>query len=457
MDGRIICESSELAVECANAAQQIGLAVEPLISRDPFREAAQSVKKGEPVAIVLVQSPTIEQLVQVRVSAQPRGRQISEICLAVLESSPEARRLLEAAGDLGITALREIRPLMAALALLRAGAPSPWSCSIRQLPPADRARLRPVTVSGTRVQGQLTREQNALVAWSPGAKSSDRVLLGESRDAAEAIAALRAVDRAAAEVTSAVEGVDQQAVIDTIFGPARALSDPASKSVLLAYGMAMPEEELCNSASRAAAEANRMGYPVRIALASPDLRVWDHPDLAVDGVDNAARVREIYGLLLASAESRSPEARILGVTVAAANQAVALLGVRARPLPQGRVAVEIAFADPHGTATDDATLAVLPVPLPSLQRALSRLRGSSLIFTGSKQQRRADLESIADTLMRVAALVNDHRQQIDRVELLPLALLLGGGVEVREACVTVNDAFERSLQQGSRKAGGSGG
>jgi hypothetical protein len=56
--------------------------------------------------------------------------------------------------------------------------------------------------------------------------------------------------------------------------------------------------------------------------------------------------------------------------------------------------------------------------------------------------------------MRVAALVNDRRQEIDRVELLPLALLLGGGVEVREACVTVNDAFERSLQQGSCKRGG---
>ena len=135
---------------------------------------------------------------------------------------------------------------------------------------------------------------------------------------------------------------------------------------------------------------------------------------------------------------------------------MALLGVRARPLPHGRVAMTIEFADPHGKATDDATLAILPAPMPVLERVLARLRGSELIFSGSKQQRRASLESIGDTLMRVAALLTDRPEEIDRVELLPLALLLGGGVEVREACVTVSDAFERSLQQGSRKAGGSG-
>lgn len=448
MARRIICEGSELAVECAHAAQPLGLAVEPVISRDWFGDAVRALKSRKPTAVAMVGAPSLEQLIELSRLARP---QKLELCLAVLDAAPETRRLLQAAGDLGITGLREIRPLIAALGLSQAEAGAPWSCSIRSLPASDRARLRPVVVSGTRGAGRLTREQEGLLAWSADGKKG-HVLLGESRDVAEAIAALRATDRTTAEVTTTVEGVDQQAVTDIIFGPARALSDPASKAMLMAYGMAMPDEELCNSASRAAAEANRMDYPVRIALASPDLRVWDHRDLAVDLVDNAARVREIYGLLMGLAASRAPAARILGVTVAASNQAAALFSVRARPLPQGRVAVEIEFADPHGKATADAALAVMPAPMTVLERVLGRLRGSGIVFSGTKSQRQANLESIGDTLMRVAALVNDRRDAIDRVELLPLALLVGGGVEVREACVSVNDAFERSLQPSARKS-----
>ena len=48
-------------------------------------------------------------------------------------------------------------------------------------------------------------------------------------------------------------------------------------------------------------------------------------------------------------------------------------------------------------------------------------------------------------LLRVSAFVHERREQVESVELRPLALLLDGSVELREACVTVSDAFERSL------------
>jgi hypothetical protein len=271
------------------------------------------------------------------------------------------------------------------------------------------------------------------------------VLVGEPGEAARAIAALRGADRAAIDLESTVEGVDQQAVLDVIFGPRRALSGPASKAALLAYGMAMPVEELCSSASRAAAEASRIGFPVRVALASPDLRIWDHPDLAVDLIDNAARVREVFGLLTGLAQSRARDSRLLGVTVAAANQAVALLEVRARPLPHGRISMEIGFADPHGKASGDITTAVLPATMSGIERILGRLKGNSLILGGSKTQRRHNLESVGDTLLRLAAFVNDRGKELEGVGLLPLALLVDGSVEIREACITVSDAFERSI------------
>jgi acetyltransferase len=268
---------------------------------------------------------------------------------------------------------------------------------------------------------------------------------------AAALCALRATDPGTPRLSPSVEGVDEREVTDVLFGPRRALSDPASKAALTPYGIPVPLEELCGSASRAASEASRIGYPVRISLASPDLRIWDHPDLTVDMVDNAARVRDTFHQLMGVAKARldggsDTSERILGAMVTATSDAVARLGVVAWPLSGGRVAMDIGFADPHGRAADDRTLAVLPAPLGAIERALRRLRGHSLVLGGSAAQRRTHLEAIGDVLLRLAAFVHDRRDDVESVELRPVALLLDGTVEVREACVRVSDAFERSLR-----------
>jgi hypothetical protein len=439
---QILSENSELAVECVRVAQTIDLKIEPKITDQWFDDALHELTLNNSVAIALIEPPTLEEGVEL--SHLARSAKL-KLVLAVLDRTLKTQKILDVFADLGIVGVSEIPILVAAIALLEAGAASPWSASARSLPSIDRARLCSVLLSSSRVHGHLTRENDGLLAWSSDAKSRP-FLLGETRDAAAAIAALRLADLAAPDVVSSVEGVDQQAVLDVIFGPPRALSDPASKAALQPYGIATPIEELCSSASRAAAEASRIGYPVRISLTSPDLRIWEHPDLVVDSVDNAARVREVFGLLMKLAKSHLPEGRLLGVTVAAANEVVALLHVCARPLPHNRVSVEIGFADPHGKASRDSTITVLPAPMTQVERVLERLKGYELICMGSKTQRRENLESVGDTLQRVAAFINDHGEEIVQVELLPVALLVGGGIEVREACITVGEAFQRSME-----------
>ncbi|MEM9074909.1 MAG: hypothetical protein AAGE52_40805, partial [Myxococcota bacterium] len=79
------------------------------------------------------------------------------------------------------------------------------------------------------------------------------------------------------------------------------------------------------------------------------------------------------------------------------------------------------------------------------ERALSRLAGSGLLLEGTAAERRARVRAIGDALLRVAAFLHDWRDEIAAVELRPLAVLMGGEVEVREASVHVTDAFQRSL------------
>ena len=446
---RIICESAELAVECLQSAQAIGVDAEPEMAADWPAAIADALAAG-PAAVALVEPPTLEQLVELGVVARGAKRRAA---IAILGHGATAERLRHVALDLGITAVSEVAPLVSVLALSAAGGEDAWTASLRALSKPERARLQPIVAPGTRAGGQLLRAEGGLIAWTRDGAGPGRVV-GSARDLAEAIAALRDTDRDTPQIESIVEDVDQRAVIDVLFGPRRSLSDPASKAALLPYGIPVPVEELCASASRAAAEASRIGFPVRISLTSPDLRVWDHPDLAVDMVDNAARVRDTFRQLMGVARNRLQQMapndaravdRLLGVMVTATSEAAALLGVRAWSLPRGRVAMEVGFADPHGAAAGDRTLAVLPAPQSAIDRALRRLQGSDLLFGGTAAQRRARLDAVGDVLLRSSAFVNDRRAEVESVELRPLALLLDGSAEVREACVTVSDAFERSL------------
>lgn len=443
-----MCESSDLAAQCLASAQQIGLAVELAVEREPCAAALRLIEGGRSTALVLLSAPRLEDLVELSHAARGRAQRVA---LALPVPCHETRILLEVAGELGLCAVLELRPLCAALALLQAGALAARAANARALNPADRARVQPALEGAADGHGQLFNVDASMLGYraTPDAVA---VPLGEAADVREALWSLRRMELQQREVETSVE-VDARAVLDAIFGPRRALSDPASKNALAPYGIPLPVEELCLSASRAAAEATRIGYPVRISLASPDMRIWDHPDLSVDMVDNAARVRDTFRQLHAAAQARAAapgsagaasKGRILGVLVSATSEPLAELGVRAAALPHNRVAMRIGFADPHGHASHDETATILPAEQPMIERALKRLAGADLLLNTTPAQRRTRVDNITDLLQRVAAFVNDRRQEITSVELRPVAVLLDGSVEVREACVSVSDWFERN-------------
>jgi len=441
----ILCESSDLAEQTRICAEHIGLGAETRTTPEPTNAALRCIEAGQRTALVFLHEPRLEELVELWHASLGRAHTVA---LALPSWSEQQRVLVEVAAELGLCSVVELRPLCAALALLEQ--PAPWRAGIDELGPADRARLQTVVDHTVPAHARFIRLDAQRIAYV-GETDGRAVALGDSADVRDALLSLRRTERNQTEVESSVE-VDARAVLDVIFGPRRALSDPTSKSALAPYGIPLPVEELCSSASRAAAEASRIGYPVRISLASPDLRVWDHPDLHVDMVDNAARVRDTFRQLFALAQSRlaadpahaaQAERRILGVLVTATSEPSALLRVYATPLPHGRVALRVGFADPHGRAARDETVTILPAEQPVVERALRRLAGAALLFDAASSEGGSRVDQVVDVLQRVAAFVNDRRREIESVELRPLAVLVDGNIEVREACVTVSDWFER--------------
>ncbi|MCA9534999.1 MAG: acetate--CoA ligase family protein [Myxococcales bacterium] len=430
---RVLCDEAELAVDAAVVSSTLGLGITPDVPSDPVATAREVLARGESCVLICTRTPSDADTVTLADLARAQG---NTVVLGLLEPSST----VQVARDLGAVAVVGVRPALAAAALLPFRAHKPWLASARGLGRADRAQLR--LSPGHRGAGRFTRQDGGLLAYESEAGEAARI--GEPRDIAAALDAYRAAEHGERLSPAAVEGVDTAAVLDVIFGPARALSDPASKAALAYFDLPLPIEELCASASRAAAEAQRIGFPVRVALASPDLRIWEHPDLAVDGVDSATRTRDAFRQIMALASTRASEDRLLGVTVSAATQARALLRVKLAPMPAGLVRCELEFADPHGHASGDGVRTFLPRSREGIGRVLDGLRGRALLYPDDTE-RRVVVEEVGDVLMRLAAFVHAFREYVREVEISPLAVLIGGEVEVREACVVVGDAFERSM------------
>ena len=428
----IFCDCPELAVDVARDAERIGLSVEPSVLERPWEGAIEALEAGK-LAAMAVEDP-LEANILVRLAEAMRAG-TTKLPLAIIGPQP-----LGLPHDLGLPAVHETGPLLAVAGLLELGTERPWAATTKELPSVDRIRLGE-SVSH-RSDGRFVRIDDGLIAHAgDGTKTQP---IGTPRDVAAALRAMRASQDPSRPKVPVVQGVEPRTVRDVILGPRRALSDPASKAALAQYDVPLPIEELCATPSRAASEASRIGFPVRVALASPDLRLWDHPDLAAE-VYSAGQARDAFRQIMAMAKHRAADARLLGVSVSASTIARTLLRVRMEPLAAGPVLCEIGFADPHGRASADTTRTVLPATAKALERVLLRLRGSSLLLAGTPQERTLAVSAIGDVLMRLAAFVHQWRAEVEAVEVNPLAILVGGELELREACVTVGDAFSRSL------------
>lgn len=415
----IFTDDTDLAVELARVAAQLQMSIAPECVTDPWSCASQG-------SILTLAAPTTSQLLE----AARAFRQASRPPLVgwIAQDGDAMRGLAQ---DLGLIELDETRPFLAALAMLETPGVTPWTAQSRGLSRAARARLERAGWTVERGGGRLSMLDDGIIAWQLDTNAARR--LGEAVDVANAGRAHRSAASGALPGTASVDGVDATKVREVLFGPRRVLSDPASKAALAPYGMGLPFEELCTSPSRAAMEATRIGYPVKVSVASPDLRIWDHPDLVVPSALNAAAVREAFRVLMTMATERDPAARLLGVHVTADAAASALLHVDVRPALDDWAIATIA-RDAHS----QATVVALPTTTERIRRALQRARITTL-------KDRTSLDALADALNRICAFVVDHRDAVVAVRIDPLGVLVGGGTECRETAVTIGDVFERSL------------
>ncbi|MGE5123101.1 MAG: acetate--CoA ligase family protein [Acidobacteriaceae bacterium] len=211
--------------------------------------------------------------------------------------------------------------------------------------------------------------------------------------------------------------VDQMAV-RRVFDQVRAenrltIGDAESRSILQAYGLRIPRSELADTPENAALLAGKIGYPVVLKIASPDiLHKTDVGGVKV-GLQDATDVRDAFELMVYRAQRYLPEARIWGCLVqemAPAGGLEVLVGMNRDP--QFGPLVTFGLGGIYVEILKDVTFRVAPFSRLEAEEMLSQIRAHALL-DGVRGQAPIDKDAIIDTLLRISQLVQDFPEIIE--------------------------------------------
>jgi acetyltransferase len=230
--------------------------------------------------------------------------------------------------------------------------------------------------------------------------------------AAKAFAAMRDYRQLRAQPDPKIERFD----VDTdkvrqIFRKVReegrvAIGDAESREILKAYRMRIPASELAATADEAVALADRIGYPVVLKIASPDiLHKTDVGGVRV-GLQTATDVRDAFDLIVYRAQRYVPDARIWGCLVQEmVPQGTEILIGMSRD-PQFGPLVTFGLGGIYVEALKDVTFRVAPFDRTEAMAMLGEIRSHALI-EGVRGQKPLDKDAIVDALLRISQLVTD--------------------------------------------------
>lgn len=198
----------------------------------------------------------------------------------------------------------------------------------------------------------------------------------------------------------------------------RNLPETEARRLLAAYGIALPESVLAKTEGGAAAAAQRIGFPVVLKIASPDiLHKTDAGGIAL-GLRTARTVQKAYRAIVARTAAYCPGADIWGVEVQRMVPAGTELIVGARRDPQFGQVIMFGLGGIFVEAMADVAFRVAPIGPTDAAEMIREVKAYK-VLRGLRGHAPADLDAIAGCLLRVSALLSDF-PEIEELDINPL-------------------------------------
>lgn len=203
------------------------------------------------------------------------------------------------------------------------------------------------------------------------------------------------------------------------------MSEHEAKRVLSAAGIPFPEEVLVAPDQDAGAAAARIGFPVVLKIASPDIAHKTEIGGVVVGVQGEADAREAAVAIVARARKERPDARIDGVLVSPMIEGgVEIIAGVSRDPVFGPV-VMFGLGGVFVEVLKDVTFRAAPFDAVEAGRMIREIRGYSML-EGVRGAPPADVEALAEMLSALSLFAAANADAIDSVDLNPVRVFEKG-------------------------------
>ncbi len=196
------------------------------------------------------------------------------------------------------------------------------------------------------------------------------------------------------------------------------LPEYAARDLLAAYGIPVPQVAFARTVEEAVAAAGRIGYPVVLKVASPDISHKTDVGGVALGLEDAEALRAAYARMEASVRRASPRARIEGYEVETQVPTGKEVIVGVQRDPSFGPIVLFGMGGIYVETFRDVTFRLAPLRTLSAHHMVESVRAFPLL-RGVRGESPSDLEALAEVLERVSQLAVD-RPEVLELDINPL-------------------------------------
>jgi len=198
----------------------------------------------------------------------------------------------------------------------------------------------------------------------------------------------------------------------------KGIGDAEAQDILKAYGITTPQSVVASTPDELVASCSKIGYPVVLKIASPDILHKSDVGGIIVGVKNEAQARQAFDTLIERAKAHKPDALIWGVQAQemVTDAREVIIGMSRDP--QFGPLVMFGLGGIYVEVLKDVTFRVAPMTKLQAHQMVTSIRSYQLL-AGARGEAPADIDAVVDTILRVSQLATDF-PQIAELDINPL-------------------------------------